>query len=315
MEAINKIETNGAKLPVIIVTYNGMRWIDRCLRSLRDSGTAVDVIVIDNGSVDGTQDRIRDAFPEVEMIQSEKNLGFGQANNIGLRLALERNAEHVFLLNQDAWVLPDTLGRLVAASGLHPEFGVLSPMHLNGPGDALELIFSRYIVPDKCPDLYSDITVGLVKDQPYPVEFVLAAAWLISRKCLMTVGGFSPSFFHYAEDDNYIHRVHHHKLMTGIVPTAWAHHDRAQRVPNPIFDDRMPGLRRRAALKYSDPATDAAPSAERLALRLTLVRGFLVGRRAGYHYARERLAILNSLPWASLLGNREASRAVGPTFL
>ena len=115
---------------VIVVTYNAMKWAERCLSSLRNSSVSCDVMVIDNNSTDGTQNFIHTHFPEVELIENKKNLGFGQANNIGLQRVLDENYEYAYLLNQDAWVMPDTLEKLIDISKTHPEYGVLSPMQL-----------------------------------------------------------------------------------------------------------------------------------------------------------------------------------------
>lgn len=261
-------QSEGARLSTdilaVVVTYNAMPWVDRCVGSL---GSAVHILVVDNGSTDGTQDRIRTAFPEVELIQAEENLGFGQANNIGLRKALQLGAPHVLLLNQDAWLTPGSLDRLVNMSEQHPHFGVLSPMHLNGPGDQLDVGFSNYIVPKQCPDLVSDLVLGTPREDPYPITFVNAAAWLITMKCLRTVGGFNPNFFHYGEDVNYLHRLHYHGLQTGIVAHAWVHHDRGGRQANRYFDD--PVLRRGRQLKmaFANPNTERSLSAELDALK------------------------------------------------
>ena len=98
------------KILTIIVTYNGMRWAQRCLQSLRDSEVHTDIYVIDNGSTDGTQAFIREHFPEAVMVQNARNEGFGRANNRGLRYALEHGYDYVYLLNEDAWIMPSTLG-------------------------------------------------------------------------------------------------------------------------------------------------------------------------------------------------------------
>ena len=103
------------KILVIIVTYNGMKWIDRCLGSVYASGMPADVIVIDNGSSDGTPEYVGKQFPEAVLISTGENHGFGKANNIGFSYALEKGYDYVYLLNQDAWIFPDTFSRLVDA--------------------------------------------------------------------------------------------------------------------------------------------------------------------------------------------------------
>ncbi len=311
----NRLGDPHAGVVVVVVTYNGMQWIDRCLESLRGASQSVHTVVIDNGSTDGTMQHIERQFPEMELIKAEKNLGFGQANNVGLRIALERNIPFAFLLNQDAWVLPDTIARLVQASREHPGFGVLSPLHLNGRGDALDLQFSRYIVPDRCPGLYSDLVLGRANSHPYPVHFVNAAAWLITAQCLRTVGGFNPSFFHYGEDDNYTARLHYHKMQLGIVAETFIHHDRADRSENTYMANSDLRDARRLVIEYADPNQAKDPALELSALRWGMAKHLALGRKQGFGEARRRLRLMRECGLPEVRANRILSRQVGPSFL
>ena len=123
---------------VIIVSYNFMPWIDRCLDSLRQSQLKANVMVIDNASADATVDTVRKRYPEVKLVVNKANLGFGRANNIGMKYALDHGYDGVLLLNEDAWVNPDVIGHLSSLAVRHPEYGILSPVHLTGSGKTLE---------------------------------------------------------------------------------------------------------------------------------------------------------------------------------
>ena len=213
------------KTYVIVVTYNGAHWIEKCFDSLINSNMPLTILAIDNASADGTPEQIKKLFPQVELIETGANLGFGKANNIGLIKALENKADYVFLLNQDAWVEPDTIEKLIEISQLKPEFGILSPLHMNGNGSALDLNFSYYLSPDGCPNLISDIITKNI-NAIYETRFVNAAAWLLSNKCLTKVGGFDPIFPHYGEDDDYLNRTLYHGLKIGIAPHTRIYHDR-----------------------------------------------------------------------------------------
>lgn len=202
------------KVLVIIVTYNAMRWIERCLSSIP---SFADIFVVDNCSSDGTQNFIHKNFKNIHFIQSDRNLGFGAANNIGLQYALDNNYDYVYLLNQDAWLFDDALEQLITVQKKHPEYGILSPLQMQAKGVYLDKAFAA-IVP----------TVDYDKDI-IPVQRVMAAHWLISRECIKKVGGFSPTFFHYGEDDNFANRLAYHGFKIGIVSKAKGVHDRENR--------------------------------------------------------------------------------------
>ena len=214
------------KIYVIVVTYKGHQWYERCFTSLRNSEYPVQTIVIDNASNDGTVEYIREHFPEIHLIESTENLGFGRANNIGMRYALDHGCDYVFLLNQDAWVEPDTLTELVRIAETYPEYGILSPMHLNADMNAIEKNFLSYVANDKITDstFLQDLYFGRQKEV-YTSMFINAAGWLMSRKTLETIGGFDPIFYHYGEDDDFANRVRFHGLKIGIVPRSRMVHD------------------------------------------------------------------------------------------
>ena len=95
-------------ISVVIVTFNGSFWIEKNLSQLLNSAIPVDIIVVDNASTDATISLI-EKFPSVTLIKSKVNLGFGKANNLGIKHALNNGAEAVFLLNQDTWIYENTI--------------------------------------------------------------------------------------------------------------------------------------------------------------------------------------------------------------
>jgi len=210
----------------VVVHFNGEEWIRQCLQSLSQSTLPLTIVVIDNQSTSRVGiDIIQNEFPCVTFIQSTENVGFGRANNTGLRLALENQADFAFLLNQDAWIEPDTVEKLVVISQQNPSFGIISPFHLNKDKSALEYGFANYLRADKCPDLISDIYFRQEKSV-YPLPFVNAAAWLITKRCLQVVGGFDPLFFMYGEDVDYCQRCQYHHFAVGTSPQTTICHAR-----------------------------------------------------------------------------------------
>lgn len=211
------------KVAIIIVTYNGIKWLSKCLDSCGD----IPVIVIDNKSSDNTVAFIKKNYPNVTLIEANENKGFGAANNIGISKALTQGTEYFFLLNQDAYLQKDTISKLIECHKKETNYGILSPIHLNSDWSKLDYNFSKYISVNKT--LQFDAIKLNYQQNCYEVPFVNAAGWLISKEAIETIGGFDPLFFHYAEDNNYCQRLRFHKLKIGVVPTAFLAHDREHR--------------------------------------------------------------------------------------
>ena len=225
------------KVYVIIVTYNAMKWVDRCLGSLRESEVPCKPVIVDNLSKDETVSYIQDHYPEAHLIINKENRGFGQANNQGIEWAYSQGATHFFLLNQDAWVNLDTIGKLVETQNKYG-FAIVSPIHLNGAGDEMDYPFFSYVVmKPKNITFVSDLITGDLK-RYYEVQFVNAAAWMLSRRCIDRIGGFDPIFFIYAEDTNYMFRIKYHHEKLAIVPAAHIFHDRGIHGNSQVFNNR-----------------------------------------------------------------------------
>ena len=203
------------KVVVIIVTYNGAKWLRKCFQSLEDSTCKVEIIVVDNNSSDNSVEIIQ-SFPEIQLIQSAENLGFGKANNIGIQKAIELGADYVFLLNQDTWVFPETISNLVEVAEMNEQFGIVSPLHYSG--DEVHL--------DESFETYWKRKTKSITDNVDEVPFVNAAAWLLSKKTIERVGYFEPLFQHYGEDRNYTDRMLFHQYKTVVVKNAKICHDR-----------------------------------------------------------------------------------------
>ncbi|MDY3530096.1 glycosyltransferase family 2 protein [Riemerella anatipestifer] len=212
------------KVVTIIVTYNGMRWLDKCLSSIRNSKYPTDVIVIDNGSTDETISFIKTHFPEVYLIESKENLGFGKANNLGISLGLKQDADFFLLLNQDAYLFPETIGNLIDNFKKYPEYGLISPIQLSKELE-VETIFKSYL--SKYPDLIKKYVPTVeYQNRVLPTDFTNAALWMLSKRCITKIGGFSPLFYHYGEDVDYVNRVGYHGFKNGVSCNSFGIHDR-----------------------------------------------------------------------------------------
>lgn len=224
------------RVATIVVTYNAMYWLHKCLGSLTGSLYPTDIFVTDNHSSDGTVDAIKSDYPDVTLIQSERNLGFGGGNNWAITTAMTKGYDYYFLLNQDAWVESGTIGTLVEGAESDSRYGIISPMHLNGDGTALDRMFYAHLDPVSCPNLLSDLYLNQTKEL-YPVANVNAAAWLLRKEIIEKVGLFDPLFHMYGEDGNYTHRVNYYGYGTGLVTSSKIYHDRGNRPPRSVNGD------------------------------------------------------------------------------
>ena len=207
------------KILTIIVSYNFEKWIERCLGSLKASSPPTDIIVIDNCSNDRTVEIIKTQYTYVRLIENHANLGFGKANNIGMQLALKEGYDAVFLLNQDAWIGSDTLATLAEQSVKHPEFGILSPVHLNGSGEELDKGFASYAQLASINNLPH-------RHEPISCPFINAAFLVYSSQHFTADWRIFSSLLHYGEDKDYVNRLHFHQYKIGYIPTIYGCHDR-----------------------------------------------------------------------------------------
>ena len=302
------------KVFVIIITYNAMKWAEKCFSSLKSSSAPVTCIVIDNCSTDGTQHFIQTHFPEIDFIQSEKNLGFGKANNIGIEKAYKNGADFFYLMNQDAWIYPDSIEKLLKAYETHPnqkEIGILSPMHLDGSEQLLDIFLDKYIAHNfEKTRLISDLYFQKLKPF-YEMNFVNAAHWLIPRSTIETVGGFNPYFFHYGEDTEYVNRVHFHQKKILLIPDSKVVHDGKQNLKkvNPkIYEDLS------IETKMINPNLPNAIAFEKKSLRKSILKNLLTGNTSEYKILLEKYRKV-SKEEKKLSAIRNQVQQIGLTFL
>lgn len=249
------------KIQLIIVTYNAMKWAERCFSSLRKSSIPVQVIVVDNGSTDGTQDFIKCNFPEVEFIQSEENLGFGKANNLGIEKAYKKGADFFYLMNQDAWIFEDSFEKMISAYKNHEnkgEIGIISPIHLDGTEGNIDPHFERYLARGNESNRFISDLFFQNLDNLYEVPFVNAAHWLLPKSTVEIVGGFNPFYFHYGEDYDYANRLSYKKKKLLVCPVSRVVHDTKQTNKKQNLDEeyraKWLSLRLQKQTQFMNPA-------------------------------------------------------------
>lgn len=192
------------KVAVIIVTYNAACFVPDCLGSLSRmdrAGLDADVIVVDNGSTDGTVGMLK-AYPFAEVVETGKNLGFAGGNDLGIRMALERGATYVYLLNHDTEVAPGFLVEAVRMGETDPRIGAAQSLILLSPdkdlvntsGNAIHFLGFGY-----CRD-YRRPVRSLRFEGRREIAYASGAGVLLRADALRKAGAFDEELFLYHED-------------------------------------------------------------------------------------------------------------------
>jgi GT2 family glycosyltransferase len=204
------------KLVAIVLNWNGG---DDTLAALASLGS-VPVICVDNGSTDGSDRMIEERFPEAELIRAGANLGFAGGNNVGIQRALERGAEWVLLLNNDAVAEPGLPEALERAATLRPDAGLLACVVLAEDGRTVQYAGASYH-----PRLgYSGRVDTTVPGAPRDVDRADGAAVAVSRAAVERAGLLDDTLFLYVEDVEWSLRVRSAGLAVVLVPDARVRH-------------------------------------------------------------------------------------------
>jgi GT2 family glycosyltransferase len=195
-------------LTVILVNWNTREMLRDCLTTVfaGQGALSMQVIVVDNGSTDGSCQMLARDFPQVALISNPKNRGFAAANNQGLRLARGR---HVLLLNTDTLVQGDVLAAAVAWLEAHPQAGVLGPRVLNRDGTVQDSVkgwpgFGYLMRQTLGLGRSRPPNLGLVAEAAVPV--VSGCAMFVRRTALARVGLLDEAFFFYGEETDWCRR-------------------------------------------------------------------------------------------------------------
>jgi|SRR5579859_186152 len=247
-------------LSVIIVTWNGKKYALECIDSLHQNETAVpaEIIVVDNGSSDGTPAAIRDRFPSVKVIETHSNLGFAKANNIGMAMS---RGQYVCLVNSDVVIPAGCFEKMIEFMKANPEVGLLGPKMLSPDGgigasvmrlptiwNTLCSALALHRIAPHSPVLGGFEMAGYPYNEIDDVEVLTGWFWMVPRAALQQVGGLDERFFMYGEDIDWCKRFRQAGRRVVFFPNAEAlHYGAASSGEAPI---RFYVEMRRANLQY-----------------------------------------------------------------
>jgi GT2 family glycosyltransferase len=208
------------KLSVIIVNYNVRYFLEQCLFSVQRAikGLQAEVIIVDNGSNDGSEAYLLAKFPWVRWINSPSNLGFGKACNLGLQ---QSSGEYILFLNPDTIVAEDSFITCMRFFERHVDCGAIGVKMIDGSGTFLKE--SKRSFPSPLTSLYKLFGLAMLlpksktfgryhlghldKEENHEVDVLAGAFMMIPKKVLKETGGFDERFFMYGEDVDLSYRI------------------------------------------------------------------------------------------------------------
>jgi len=234
---VERVEMTEPRVVVVILTYND--WVNtaECLDSLACvTYTNFEVLIVDNGSTDGTVESVRAQFPNVVVIANGANLGYAEGNNVGLRWARTHGADYALLLNNDVTVAPDLITELVQTAEQDPGAALLGPLvyHFDEPqviqsagGEARGWRF--YHRGMNQPDKGQFCSIE-------PVGWVTGCTILARCSAIAKFGLFDAGFFLYGEELDWCLRAHKAGYQVLFVPQAkvWHKGVQTQYAPGPL---------------------------------------------------------------------------------
>jgi GT2 family glycosyltransferase len=284
-------------LAIVVVSYNTRERTLACLRSAlaEPAGVPTELILVDNGSADGSADAVERELPEVTVVRSGSNLGFARAVNLGVARS---NADYVLLLNPDTVVLPGSLRALLDFAVAHPQHGVYGGRTLREDGSldpsscwgapslwslsmfalGLSTAFSRSRVFD--PESLGRWQRDTVREVP----IVTGCLLLIRRETFIVLGGMDSRFFLYGEDAEFSLRAARSGLRPVIVPAATIIH-----AVGASTGARGPKMNMVMAGKVTMLRASWSARRARVGVRLLLVGAFLRSRLEALTGRRDRM--------------------------
>ncbi len=226
---MNDASVNERTVAAVVLNYRRPDDTMECVRSLlRSEGLKPTIIVVDNGSGDGSADRIAESFPDLHLIRNRANLGYAGGNNVGIREALKRGAEYLLVINNDCTIAADALAGMVRAAGARGA-GIVSPKVYDffRPGVIQYAGYRNlHLLGQGLP-----IGEGEKDEGQYEEETEMNAApgcaMLLSRRLLESVGLFDELFFAYSEELDLCRRAINAGYRIFFVPSAHVWHKKA----------------------------------------------------------------------------------------
>lgn len=238
---------------IIIVNWNVREYLRACLRSLPQQHPKyrIEVIVVDNGSTDGSQPMLEGEFPWVTTVALGENRGFAHANNVGIARATGR---YIFILNPDTEIVGDALGGLISWMDMHPEQDMCVPQIVNADGSFQKgsvrrdpMLLTQLLILAKLQYIFAWLpqfrryyAYDFDPSKEQEVEQAMGAALFIRREAIQRIGCFDEGYFLWFEEVDLCKRVRVAGKSIWYIPSAQVKHHGGK-----SFEQRMPLAKQR----------------------------------------------------------------------
>lgn len=216
------------KVCIIILNWNGKKDTLECLSSVQKiSYSNFETLVVDNGSTDDSASAIKEQFPSIKIIETGKNLGYAEGNNVGMRYGMDHGADFLFILNNDTVVESPILTHFIQAFEKEPDAGILgAKIYLYSERNRLDHLGGSWNRKKSAFDLigYRKLDDEGAWNKMLPLDYVCGAGFMISRKLISAIGVLEARFFVYWEDTDYCFRARRAGFKVMSCPEAKLFH-------------------------------------------------------------------------------------------
>ncbi len=236
------------RVSVIVVNWNTRRLLERCLASVYGWATAsseLEVLVVDNGSTDGSREMVASRYPRARLITNTENVGFARANNMALRQAV---GDYLLLLNPDTELVGAAIPELLQWAEEHAEVAVVGPQLLNPDGSVqssrrrfptiatafLESTVLQRWLPDH-PVLQEYYVLDRSNSDAQEVDWLVGACLLVRGSAVRQVGLLDEGFFMYSEEMDWCRRFTQMGWKVAYCPAARVVHYGGQGSDQDLF--------------------------------------------------------------------------------
>lgn len=223
---LKRIDDQVVDMSIVLVCWNNKAYLDPCLKSLYEGGlkSSFDVVVVDNGSTDGSQQMLAEKYPDVMLIQNEGNVGLGKASNQGIEAT---NGRHVLLLNNDTLVNGPALDVLVEYLDAHPDVGATAGKLLNPDGSfqsgfaPFSTLLEEFLIVTHIGEmLWTGYPSHGDSNEIKETGWMSSACLLVRRAALDQIGLLDEGYFIYGDEADLQYRLNKAGWKVVFLPTS-----------------------------------------------------------------------------------------------